>query len=71
MDVVENVQCFGSSCFPVAFAIPAILMLIAIGKPFSFLYYLKCCANGSFQQEFKRCLAKSTHSPTLLQWRQC
>jgi len=27
----ENVQCFGSSCFPVAFAIPAILMLVAIG----------------------------------------
>jgi len=39
--VLENVQCFGSSCFPVAFAIPAILMLIAIGSTLIFFDCLK------------------------------
>ena len=58
LTVTENVHCFGSSCFPVAFAIPAILMLIAIGRPLLFLYYLKYCTNDIIPTRSQRCFVK-------------
>lgn len=56
----ENTQCFGNSCYPIAFGIPAILMMIALGLFwFGRTWYKIYPPTGSVVKNFFCCIGVS------------